>query len=94
MEEKFWRNFTNSNPILHYSYLEQGKRRGTMDTYLQIVNVLGFTMDDLLKEYLDQHVKVVMTTDIESQMAGCEPREQNLILHMVQEMLIFFREKG
>ena len=79
---------------MHYSYLEQGKRRGTMDTYLQIVNVLGFTMDDLLKEYLDQHVKVVMTTDIESQMAGCEPREQNLILHMVQEMLIFFREKG
>lgn len=65
-----------------------------MDTYLQIVNVLGFTMDDLLKEYLDQHVKAVMTTDIESQMAGCEPREQDLILHMVQEMLIFFREKG
>ena len=50
-------------------------------------------MDDLLNEYLDQHVRV-MATDIESQMAGCEPREQDLILHMVQEMLIFFREKG
>ena len=49
--------------------------------------------DDLLNEYLDQHVRV-MATDIESQMAGCEPREQDLILHMVQEMLIFFREKG
>ena len=52
-----------------------------------------YTMDDLLNEYLDQHVRV-MATDIESQMAGCEPREQDLILHMVQEMLIFFREKG
>ena len=78
---------------VYIGYLEQGKRHGTMDTYLLIVNVLGFTMDDLLNEYLDQHVRV-MATDIESQMAGCEPREQDLILHMVQEMLIFFREKG
>jgi hypothetical protein len=62
-------------------------------TVLAVVEIPFHTMDDLLNEYLDQHVRV-MATDIESQMAGCEPREQDLILHMVQEMLIFFREKG
>ena len=78
---------------VYVGYLEQGKRHGTMDTYLLIVNTLGFTMDDLLSEYLDQRYGV-MAIDIEAQMAGCEPREQDLILHMVQEMLIFFRDKG
>ena len=62
-------------------------------TVLAVVEIPFHTMDDLLNEYLDQHVRV-MATDIESQMAGCEPREQDLILHMVREMLIFFREKG
>ncbi len=28
---------------VYIGYLEQGKRHGTMDTYLLIVNVLGFT---------------------------------------------------
>ena len=78
---------------VYVGYLEQGKRHGTLDTYLLIVNTLGFTMDDLLSEYLDQRYGV-MAIDIEAQMAGCEPREQDLILHMVQEMLIFFRDKG
>ncbi len=78
---------------VYIGYLEQGKRHGTMDTYLLIVNVLGFTMDDLLNEYLEMHIKTE-AIDLESQMAGCEPKEQGLILHMVREMLIYLREKN
>ena len=78
---------------VYIGYLEQGKRHGTMDTYLLIVNVLGYTMDDLLDEYLELPVRET-AIDLESEMAGCEPREQGLILHMVREMLIYFREKN
>ena len=72
---------------VYIGYLEQGKRHGTMDTYLLIVNVLGFTMDDLLNEYLEMHIKTE-AIDLESQMAGCEPKD------MVREMLIYLREKN
>ena len=56
-----------------------------------IVNVLGFTMDNLLNDYLEQGKREV-TVDISTLIYGCEPREQDLIMHMVREMLIFFRE--
>ena len=37
---------------VYIGYLEQGKRRAALDTYIRIVNVLGYTLDDLTSDYL------------------------------------------
>lgn len=37
---------------VYIGYIEQGKRRCAISTYINIVNALGYTLDDLFAEYL------------------------------------------
>ena len=38
--------------VVYIGYIEQGKRRCAISTYIRIVNALGYTLDDLFSEYL------------------------------------------
>ena len=76
---------------VYVGYLEQGKRHGTLETFINIVNVLGYTMDDLLDSHLEH--KEPVSFDTLHLVETCTPKERELILHMVHVILDYTRSQ-
>lgn len=47
---------------VYLGYIEQGKRRCSIEIYIRLVNSLGFTLDDLFAEYLPHRKGPVQIT--------------------------------
>ena len=76
---------------VYVGYLEQGKRHGTLETFISIVNILEYTMDDLLEMFLVRSVPGSFDTKL--LVESCTPEERNLIYRMVHEVLDFTRNR-
>jgi transcriptional regulator with XRE-family HTH domain len=76
---------------VYIGYMEQGKRHGTLETMIKIVNILGYSMDDLFSEYLDH--KMPASYDIKLLVSSCKPEERDVIFRMIHDMLDFIRGK-
>ena len=76
--------------VVYIGFLEQGKRHGTMDTYLLIANALGITMNDLLKDYLEPG-SLAMSERIVTILSGWKEQEQDAIFGIVSELARFVR---
>ena len=72
---------------VYVGYLDQGKRHGTLETFINIVNILEYSMDDLLGMYLIS--KAPDTFDAKLLVQNCTPEERALILHMIRDLLDF-----
>ena len=77
---------------VYIGYLEQGKRHGPMDTYILIVNTLGYSMDDLLEEYITKKLPM-SPAEAKSFTIDCSPEEQELVRCLVREMMAYFRKQ-
>ena len=75
---------------VYIGYLEQGKRHGPMDTYILIVNTLGYSMDDLLEEYIVKK-SPLNPSDTKYLNIDCSREEQELVRTLVRETMAFFR---
>ena len=47
---------------VYLGYIEQGIRRCSIDTYIRLVNALGFTLDDLFADYLTHRKGIMLKT--------------------------------
>ena len=70
---------------VYIGYLEQGKRRAALGTYIKIVNALGYTLDDLLSEYLTNRDTIAI--DLHSLLEDCRHEERKLILQLMKDMI-------
>lgn len=70
---------------VYIGYLEQGKRRASLDTYVKIVNALGYTLDDLMSEYLTNRDTVAI--DLKSLLEDCRDEERLLVLQLIKDMI-------
>lgn len=77
---------------VYIGYLEQGKRNGSIETFLVLVNALGYTMDDLLDEYITKRLPL-SEADSSDLTSECSPSERELILRLVRDMIAFFRQQ-
>ena len=75
---------------MYIGYLEQGKRHGPMDTYILIVNTLGYSMDDLLEEYITKK-SPLNPSDVKFLNIDCTQEDQELVRTLVRETMTFFR---
>ncbi len=75
---------------VYIGYLEQGKRHGPMDTYIVIVNTLGYSMYDLLEEYIAAK-SPLNPSDTKFLNIACSREEQELVRTLVRETMTFFR---
>ena len=47
---------------VYLGYIEQGIRRCSIETYIRLVNALGFTLDDLFADYLTHRKGIMLKT--------------------------------
>ena len=76
---------------VYIGYLEQGKRHGTLEIFIKIVNILGYSMDDLLEMYLVRSSPDAFDTKL--LVEDCTQEERDLIFHMIHEVLLFTRSR-
>lgn len=70
----------------YIGYLEQGKRHGNFDTYLQIVTVLGFSLNDLVTIELENDLSDCLAWELSRALSACGTDEQESIMRIVREM--------
>ena len=70
---------------VYIGYLEQGKRRAALGTYIKVVNALGYTLDDLTSEYLTN--RDTLSIDLRHLLDGCKLEERKLILRLLKDMV-------
>ena len=70
---------------VYIGYIERGKRRAALDTYIKIVNALGYTLDDLIAEYLTSQDTVAL--NLKELLEDCRIEERKLILRLIKEMV-------
>ena len=77
--------------LTYIGYIEQGKRHGTFDTYLQIVSCLGYSMNDLLTGELENEPKDILAWELSQALSGCGEDEQVAIVRIVREVVNMIR---
>ena len=70
----------------YIGYLEQGKRHGNFDTYLKIVTVLGFTLNDLATVDLKDDLSDRLAWELSHALSACGTDERESIMRFVREM--------
>ena len=70
----------------YIGYLEQGKRHGTFDTYLQIVEELGYSLNDLIADNLQTDLTSTLAWELARAMASCKDNEQESILRIIRDV--------
>ena len=74
---------------VYIGYIEQGKRRAALDTYIKIVNALGYTLDDLMSEYLTN--RDTFAADLRKLLEDCRSEERIILLKLLRNMLALVR---
>ena len=75
---------------VYIGYIEQGKRCGTILTYLDIVNALGYTLNDLVSKNAANEVESLIS-DLSRTLTRCNTGEQESIVRIFREMLDMIR---
>ncbi len=70
---------------VYIGYIERGQRRAAMDSYIRIVNALGYTLDDLISEYLTN--QDTLAVDLKALLEDCRSDERKLILQLMKDMV-------
>ena len=74
---------------VYIGYLEQGKRCGTLLTYLDIVSALGYSLNDLVGDFPDPNTELLSELNIA--LTECGGDEKESILRIFREMLKMIR---
>jgi len=75
---------------VYIGYIEQGKRCGTILTYLDIVSVLGYSLNDLVGgSYPDPDMQLL--SELNLALMDCSGDEKETILRIFREMLKLIR---
>ena len=77
--------------LTYIGYLEQGKRRGTFHTYLQIVLALGFSLNDLVTTDLDNDLAKCLVWELTRVLSACGADEQESVRQIIQDMVRMIR---
>ncbi len=75
---------------VYIGYIEQGKRCGTIMTYLDIVTALGYSLNDLVGKNLSD-VAPELILELSSALRGCSADEKDSIVRIFREMLSMIR---
>ena len=75
---------------VYIGYIEQGRRCGTILTYLDIVSALGYTLNDLVSEVRPDAVQL-LASDLCRELSGCSADEKDSIVRIFREMLNMIR---
>ena len=70
---------------VYIGYIERRQRRAAMDSYIRIVNALGYTLDDLISEYLTN--QDTLAVDLKALLEDCRSDERKLILQLMKDMV-------
>lgn len=71
----------------HIGYLEQGKRHGTFDTYVQIVTELGFSLNDLISEDLEDDMVNDLAWELSQALSVCASDKRESIIRIVRDVV-------
>ena len=75
---------------VYIGYLEQGKRCGTILTYLDIVSVLGYSLNDLVGgSYSNPDSEFI--SELSLALTDCQGDEKEMIVKIFREMLKMIR---
>ena len=75
---------------VYIGYLEQGKRCGTLLTYLDIVSVLGYSLNDLVGgNYPDPDSQLL--SELSLALTDCRGDEKESVVRIFREMLKMIR---
>ena len=74
----------------YIGYIEQGKRCATVLTCLDIVTVLGYSLNDLVKEDLADTTPELVS-ELSSALSGCSADQRESIVRIFREMLNMIR---
>ena len=75
---------------VYIGYLEQGKRCGTILTYLDIVSVLGYSLNDLVGgSYSNPDSEFI--SELSLALTDCQGDEKEMIVRIFREMLKMIR---
>ncbi len=75
---------------VYIGYIEQGKRKGTILTYLEIVTALGYTLDDLVRDSWPDPVPDLVL-ELNDALFDCSKEEQESIVRIFRELLHMMR---
>ena len=79
------------------SYIENGNKTMSMDTFVDIVNALETTPNELLKDSVDLHGEDIALT-LADDIGGCSEEERKLLVEVIQAVREIYsrneREKG
>ena len=77
---------------VYIGYIEQGKRCGTILTYLDIVSVLGYSLNDLVVgSFPDQDPDSQLLAEMGLALMNCSSDEKESVLRILRELLKLFR---
>ncbi len=75
---------------VYIGYIEQGKRCGTILTYLDIVSVLGYSLNDLVGgSYSNLDSELI--SELSLALSDCRGDEKEMIVRIFREMLKMIR---
>lgn len=75
---------------VYIGYIEQGKRSGTILTYLDIVSVLGYSLNDLVGgTFLESDAELL--SELSIALLNCRGPEKASVIRILQEMLMLLR---
>lgn len=75
---------------VYIGYIEQGKRSGTILTYLDIVSVLGYSLNDLVGgTFLESDAELL--SELSIALLNCHGPEKASVIRILQEMLMLLR---
>ena len=74
---------------VYIGYIEQGKRCGTLLTYLDIVSVLGYSLNDLVGGFSVPDTELL--SELGSALTNCSEDEKESVVRIFREMLKMIR---
>ena len=77
--------------MTYIGYLEQGKRHGKFETYVQIVSVLGYSLNDLMALELTNDLMRGLAWELSRVLSGCGEDKRESIVRTVRDMVHMIR---
>ena len=74
---------------VYIGYIEQGKRCGTLLTYLDIVSVLGYSLNDLVGGFSVPDTELL--SELGNALTNCSKDEKESVVRIFREMLKMIR---
>ena len=78
--------------VVYVGYIEQGKRHGTLTTYLDIVNILGYTLNDLIIYESTDLLTSSYVLEVASVLSICKTGERETLLRIIRELAEMIRQ--